>query len=216
MICHGRLKRAGAWWYPACANNILKLRCAKYNGTYDRVIELYRDRHPTTAIRRGKKQHTRAMPDQSYTSTECRVQLLRKAVEPPGEACTDWEILCGLATHMGYPMKYANTEAIFTEIATVTRSYPGMDCPHLANGGLQWPCSTKDHPGTKFLHKDKFVRGEGLFTAIEHVKRHARSREPLETGCVERTVIPPIPEFSHPLHSLLAECGEGGSFILID
>ena len=56
MICHGRLKRTGAWWYPSCANNILKLRCAKYNGTYDRVIELYRERHPITAVRRGKKQ----------------------------------------------------------------------------------------------------------------------------------------------------------------
>jgi hypothetical protein len=55
MICHGRLKRTGAWWYPSCANNILKLRCAKYNGTYDRVMELYRQRHPITAIRRRKK-----------------------------------------------------------------------------------------------------------------------------------------------------------------
>lgn len=55
MICHGRLKRTGAWWYPTCANNILKLRCAKYNGTYDRVIELYRERHPITAVRPGKK-----------------------------------------------------------------------------------------------------------------------------------------------------------------
>lgn len=55
MICHGRLKRTGAWWYPSCANNVLKLRCAKYNGTYDRVIELYRERNPITAVRTGKK-----------------------------------------------------------------------------------------------------------------------------------------------------------------
>jgi len=46
MICHGRLKRSGAWWYPSHANNILKLRCAKYNKTYDRVMDLYRRRHP--------------------------------------------------------------------------------------------------------------------------------------------------------------------------
>jgi hypothetical protein len=44
FIGHVRLKRSGAWWYPTNANNILKLRCAKYNGTYDRVIELYRAR----------------------------------------------------------------------------------------------------------------------------------------------------------------------------
>jgi len=44
FIGHVRLKRSGAWWYPSNANHILKLRCAKYNGTYDRVIELYRAR----------------------------------------------------------------------------------------------------------------------------------------------------------------------------
>jgi hypothetical protein len=55
MICHGRLKRTGAWWYPSCANNILKLRCAKYNATFDRVMELHRQRHPVLAIRKSKK-----------------------------------------------------------------------------------------------------------------------------------------------------------------
>jgi len=65
MICHGRLKRTGAWWYPTCANNVLKLRCARYNGTYDRVIELYRERHPITAVRRGKKRDTAGTPEKS-------------------------------------------------------------------------------------------------------------------------------------------------------
>ena len=41
FIGHVRLKRSGAYWYPSYANNILKLRCAKYNGTYDRVIKRY-------------------------------------------------------------------------------------------------------------------------------------------------------------------------------
>ncbi len=44
FIGHVRLKRSGAWWYPSNANNILKLRCAKFNGTYDRIIERYRQR----------------------------------------------------------------------------------------------------------------------------------------------------------------------------
>ena len=55
MICHGRSKRTGAWRYPSCANKILKLHRAKYNGTYDRVIDLYRERHPITAVRPGNK-----------------------------------------------------------------------------------------------------------------------------------------------------------------
>ncbi len=41
FICNVRLKRSGAWWYPTNANNILKLRCAKYNGTYERIVEKY-------------------------------------------------------------------------------------------------------------------------------------------------------------------------------
>jgi hypothetical protein len=56
MICHGRLKRSGAWWYPSYANNVLKLRCAKYNRTYDRVMDLYRRRHPIGRIWRRKNQ----------------------------------------------------------------------------------------------------------------------------------------------------------------
>ncbi len=43
FIGHVRLKRSGAWWYPSYANNILKLRCAKYNGTYDKVVKKYID-----------------------------------------------------------------------------------------------------------------------------------------------------------------------------
>ena len=48
FISHVRLKRSGAWWYETNANNILKLRCAKYNNTYDKIMELYKqtDREP--------------------------------------------------------------------------------------------------------------------------------------------------------------------------
>jgi len=51
FIGHVRLKRSGAWWYPTNANNILKLRCAKYNGTYDKIMELYRQRDQSTLYR---------------------------------------------------------------------------------------------------------------------------------------------------------------------
>ena len=44
FICHGRLKRSGAWWYEGNSNEMLALRCAKYNGTFDRVFERYRQR----------------------------------------------------------------------------------------------------------------------------------------------------------------------------
>lgn len=106
----------------------------------------------------------------TFTNTDRRVQRVRKAIEPPGQAVSDWRILSAIATRMGYQgMSYPNAEAIFDEITQVTPSYAGMSYERLEKGGLQWPCPTKDHPGTKFLHKDKFVRGKGLFHAIEWI-----------------------------------------------
>ena len=49
-----------------------------------------------------------------------------------------------------------------------SRSYAGITYERLDKGGLQWPCPTEDHPGTKYLHKDKFARGKGKFHAIEY------------------------------------------------
>jgi hypothetical protein len=43
-LCHGRRKRSGAWWYEGNSHEMLALRCAKYNGTFDRVFERYRQR----------------------------------------------------------------------------------------------------------------------------------------------------------------------------
>ena len=103
----------------------------------------------------------------SITNTERRVQLWRKAIEPIGESRSDWEIICDVSSRMGYEMKYESTLQIMDEIAKLTPSYGGMSYERLAGEGLQWPCLDKDHPGTKFLHKGKFTRGLGKFTAIE-------------------------------------------------
>ncbi len=105
----------------------------------------------------------------TFTNTERRVQRVRKALEPPGEARADWEIICGIAGKMGYPMTYASAQEIFEEIRTVTPSYAGITYDRLEKEGLQWPCPTVSHSGTKFLHKDKFSRGLGLFTALEYI-----------------------------------------------
>lgn len=105
----------------------------------------------------------------TFSNTERRVQRVRKAVDPPGEARADWEIITEIASRMGYQMKYADAEAIFDEMARVTPSYAGMDYYRLDQGGLQWPCPTKEHAGTKYLHKDKFVRGKGKFHAVEWI-----------------------------------------------
>jgi len=110
-----------------------------------------------------------AEKDGTFTNTERRVQRVRKALEPPGEAKTDWEVICDISNKMGYPMHYTSAKEIFEEVTSVTPSYAGITYKRIEKEGLQWPCPTHDHKGTKFLHKDRFSRGLGLFTAIEFV-----------------------------------------------
>jgi formate dehydrogenase alpha subunit len=115
-----------------------------------------------------------AEKDGTFTNTERRVQRVRKAVDPPGEARDDWRIVCEVAAKMGYPMSYKCAGEIMDEIASLTPIYGGISFERLARRrpgidsvGLQWPCPDKSHPGTKFLHKGKFTRGKGKFHAVE-------------------------------------------------
>ena len=103
----------------------------------------------------------------TFSNTERRVQLLRKAVEPPGEAKPDWRIIQELSSRFGYPMNDDSPRAIMEEIAKLTPSYGGVTYDRLQGDGLQWPCPNTEHPGTKFLHQGRFTRGKGLFSAIE-------------------------------------------------
>ncbi len=104
----------------------------------------------------------------TFSNTERRVLLVRQAIPPVGESRPDWQIIQDLSTRVGYPMNYASPEEIFKEIAQLTGSYAGMTYERLAAGGLQWPCPTAEHPGTVYLHKDRFSRGKGAFTAIDY------------------------------------------------
>ena len=104
----------------------------------------------------------------TFSNTERRVQLLRKAVEPPGESKPDWQIIQELSSRFGYPMDYTSPRAIMEEIAKLTPSYGGITYDRLQGDGLQWPCPNVEHPGTKFLHQGRFSRGKGLFSAIEY------------------------------------------------
>ena len=114
-----------------------------------------------------------AEKDGTFTNTERRVQRIRKAIDPPGEARPDWEIICMVSTAMGYPMTYNDAGEVFDEMASLTPSYGGMSFERIDDVGLQWPCPTPDHPGTVFLHQGKFTRGLGLFQTISF-------REPAE------------------------------------
>jgi formate dehydrogenase alpha subunit len=110
-----------------------------------------------------------AEKDGSFTNTERRVQRVRQAIPPPGEARQDWEIICEVATRMGYPLHYESPAEVMDELAAVTPIYGGMSFERIDKVGLQWPCPSADHPGTLYLHKGKFSRGLGHFVAIDHL-----------------------------------------------
>jgi len=107
----------------------------------------------------------------TFTNTERRVQQVRKAAEPPGEARADWRIFCDLAKVMGSSLfSYASEKEIFAEIRKLTPQYAGMTWERLETAeGLQWPCPSENHPGTTVLHGEKFAtsHGKGVFKPIE-------------------------------------------------
>lgn len=105
----------------------------------------------------------------TFSNTERRVQRVRKAVDPPGEAMDDWQITCGIAKRMGYDMEYASAEEIMKEISQVAPSYCGITYPRIEDTGLHWPVPTPDHPGTPVLHIGRFAIGRGVFHSIEWI-----------------------------------------------
>jgi len=108
-----------------------------------------------------------AEKDGTFTNSERRVQRVRKAVDPPGEARADWEIICQVSGACGYEESYPSPKEIWDELAHLTPSMHGICYDRIDKLGLQWPCPDRDHPGTVYLHKDKFARGLGEFVAID-------------------------------------------------
>ena len=104
----------------------------------------------------------------TFTNTERRVQRVRKAVEISGETRPDTWIFTEIMNRMGYPQPHLTPAEIMDEIASVTPSFGGisherLDSEEVGGRGLQWPCPSKDHPGTPIMHVGKFARGKGYF-----------------------------------------------------
>jgi len=112
-----------------------------------------------------------AEKDGTFTNSERRVQRVRKAIEPAGEAKPDWRIISEIARRMGaMGFDFEGPEQVFGEIASVTPSYAGISYQRIEKKGLQWPCPAPDHPGTQYLHREKFVlpNGKGKFMPLEY------------------------------------------------
>lgn len=110
-----------------------------------------------------------AEKDGTFTNTERRVQRVRKAVDAPGKCRLDWQIVQDIANRISdYKFEYTSAEDIWNEHRTVAPGFAGISYDRIDKTGIQWPCPTTSHPGTKFLHQGKFTRGLGNMQAIEY------------------------------------------------
>jgi formate dehydrogenase alpha subunit len=117
-----------------------------------------------------------AEKDGTFTGTDRRIQPVRQAIEPLASSRPDWAIIRDLAQRMDgrecdapfASWDYDSPASIMDEIAALTPIYGGVSFARLEQEGyLQWPVPDADHPGTPYLHKGKFSRGLGHFTAVE-------------------------------------------------
>jgi formate dehydrogenase major subunit len=116
-----------------------------------------------------------AETDGVQINTERRVQRVRAAVPPQGEAKPDWWIIAQLAKRLGFNgFDFESPKAVFNELCSLSPLYAGLDWERIDKGEYQWPVPHKDHPGTPILHEGEFVSGRGIFKMVNY-------RDPAET-----------------------------------
>jgi predicted molibdopterin-dependent oxidoreductase YjgC len=109
----------------------------------------------------------------TVTNSERRVQRVRKALDPPGDARDDLWIIFEIARRMGHDWGEASAEGIWNELRTLSPVHAGMSYARLeAEDGLQWPCYDETHPGEPFLHSrlwaDPVPGNRVPFVPVEH------------------------------------------------
>jgi predicted molibdopterin-dependent oxidoreductase YjgC len=104
----------------------------------------------------------------TFTNTERRVLPVRRAIEPLSGSKPDLEIVCLFSSALGYDMAVKGPKDVLSEINFLVPAYAGITYERVIAGQrIQWPCPSKDHPGTKFLHRDMFVSGRGRFHPVD-------------------------------------------------
>ena len=135
------------------------------------------------------------------SNTERRVQRLRAAVPPPGQAQPDWWIICQLAQRLGLTgFDFEEPKAVFNELCSVSPIYAGLDWERIENSEYQWPVPHKDHPGTPRLHEEEFVNGARYFLnrALPRSSGDHQRRFP---GLADNRTPAPILPHTHPNRS---------------
>ena len=108
------------------------------------------------------------------TNSERRVQRVRRALDPPGQARDDIEIVCDIAARMGHDWPNRDAESVWAELRSLSPMHAGMTYPRLEElGGIQWPCFDEEHPGELFLHgrlwETPASGPPAPFNVVEHV-----------------------------------------------
>ena len=111
-----------------------------------------------------------AEKDGTFVNTERRIQVAHKAIDSPGQARADWEILVDLSNRCGLPTPFTHPRQVMEEIARVAPAWAGVTYERLEGGGLQYPIPDLGHPGTAFLFPDTFPTADGkaTFHAVEY------------------------------------------------
>ena len=111
-----------------------------------------------------------AEKDGTFVNTERRIQRAHKALEPPGTARADWEILVDLSSRLGLDTPFRSPQDVMQEIRQVAPAWAGAAYERLDGPGLQYPVPTDDHPGTPFLFSERFPTpdGKAIFHPVEY------------------------------------------------
>src|SRR5229473_3975061 len=106
----------------------------------------------------------------TFVNTERRIQIGHKAIDSPGDARGDLEILIDLTNRLGLPTEFRGAAEVMREIARVTPSWAGVTYERLEGAGLQYPVTDDTHPGTSFLFDTAFPTADGRarFVAVEY------------------------------------------------
>ncbi len=107
-----------------------------------------------------------AEKDGTFVNTERRLQRVRAACAPPGQARRDLDVLVELSERVGFSAPFAGAAEVMEEIASVTPSWAGVTYPRLDMAGLQYPVPDRKSPGTAFLFGDRFPTADGSGTLV--------------------------------------------------
>ncbi len=123
---------------------------------------------------------TFAEKEGTFTNVERRVQRVRQALAPAGQAKSDLWIFQSLAKEMGVKLGATSAQAVNDEIRSLVPLYGGISYARLDSSenpaGLQWPCPSSDHPGTSILYGNDFPRGKGKFIPVEFEEEPGQDR----------------------------------------